>query len=62
LPEVGCSLAFRKRKEPAQTDRLKRILRTRFITCELLDADGEVWMKKATTSGHLPQIAQFRQE
>jgi hypothetical protein len=45
-----------------QTDRLKCSLRTRFITCGLLEADGEVWDEKGNLAAISRQIAQFRKE
>jgi hypothetical protein len=43
-----------------QTDRLKCSLRTRFITCGLLEADGEVWDEAGNLAAISRQIAQFR--
>jgi hypothetical protein len=43
-----------------QTDRLKCSLRTRFITCGLLEADGEVWDEEGNLAAISRQIAQFR--
>jgi hypothetical protein len=43
-----------------QTDRLKCSLRTRFITCGLLEADGEVWDEKGNLAAISRQIAQFK--
>ena len=43
-----------------QTDRLKCSLRTRFITCGLLEADGELWDEKGNLAAISRQIAQFR--
>ena len=45
-----------------QTDRLKCSLRTRFITCGLLEADGEVWDEEGNLAAISRQIAQFRKE
>ena len=43
-----------------QTNRLKCSLRTRFITCGLLEADGEVWDEKGNLAAISRQIAQFK--
>ena len=43
-----------------QTDRLKCSLRTRFITCGLLEADGEIWDEEGNLAAISRQIAQFR--
>jgi len=43
-----------------QTNRLKCILRTHFITCGLLEADGEVWDEKGNLAAISRQIAQFK--
>lgn len=43
-----------------QTDRLKCSLRTRFITCGLLEADGEVWDEEGNLAAISRQIAQFK--
>jgi len=43
-----------------QTHRLKCSLRTRFITCGLLEADGEVWDEEGRLAAISRQIAQFR--
>ncbi|MBP1711032.1 MAG: hypothetical protein H6Q49_1234 [Deltaproteobacteria bacterium] len=43
-----------------QTDRLRCSLRTRFITCGLLEADGEVWDEKGNLAAISRQIAQFK--
>ena len=45
-----------------KTDRLKCSLRTRFITCGLLEADGEVWDEEGNLAAISRQIAQFRKE
>ena len=45
-----------------RTDRLKCSLRTRFITCGLLEADGEVWDEEGNLAAISRQIAQFRKE
>ena len=42
------------------TDRLRCSLRTRFITCGLLEADGEVWDEEGNLAAISRQIAQFR--
>lgn len=44
------------------TDRLLCSLRTRFITCGLLEADGEVWDEEGNLAAISRQIAQFRKE
>ena len=43
-----------------RTDRLKCSLRTRFITCGLLEADGEVWDEEGNLAAISRQIAQFK--
>ena len=43
-----------------KTDRLKCSLRTRFITCGILEADGEVWDEKGNLAAISRQIAQFK--
>lgn len=43
-----------------QTNRLRCSLRTRFITCGLLEADGEVWDEEGNLAAISRQIAQFR--
>ncbi len=45
-----------------RTDRLRCSLRTRFITCGLLEADGEVWDEEGNLAAISRQIAQFRKE
>ncbi|HQK99884.1 MAG TPA: thioesterase family protein [Smithellaceae bacterium] len=42
------------------TPRLKCSLRTRFITCGLLEADGEVWDEEGNLAAISRQIAQFK--
>jgi hypothetical protein len=42
--------------------RLRCSLRTRFITCGLLEADGEVWDEGGNLAAISRQIAQFRNE
>lgn len=42
------------------THRLKCSLRTRFITCGLLEADGEVWDEEGNLAAISRQIAQFK--
>ena len=42
------------------TRRLKCSLRTRFMTCGLLEADGEVWDEKGNLAAISRQIAQFK--
>jgi hypothetical protein len=43
-----------------KTNRLKCSLRTRFITCGLLEADGEVWDEEGNLAAISRQIAQFK--
>ena len=43
-----------------QTNNLKCSLRTRFITCGLLEADGEVWDENGNLAAISRQIAQFK--
>jgi hypothetical protein len=43
-----------------QTNRLKCSLRTRFITCGLLEADGELWDEAGNLAAISRQIAQFK--
>jgi len=43
-----------------RTDRLKCFLRTRFITCGILEADGEVWDEEGNLAAISRQIAQFK--
>jgi len=43
-----------------RTDKLKCSLRTRFITCGLLEADGEVWDEEGNLAAISRQIAQFK--
>jgi len=43
-----------------QTGRLRCSLRTRFITCGLLEADGEVWDENGNLAAISRQIAQFK--
>jgi hypothetical protein len=45
-----------------RTDRLKCSLRTRFITCGLLEADGEVWDEDGNLAAISRQIAQIRKK
>ncbi len=45
-----------------RTDRLTCSLRTRFITCGLLEADGEVWDEEGNLAAISRQIAQFRKD
>ncbi len=43
-----------------KTGRLKCSLRTRFMTCGLLEADGEVWDEEGNLAAISRQIAQFK--
>lgn len=43
-----------------KTDRLQCSLRTRFITCGILEADGEVWDEQGNLAAISRQIAQFK--
>ena len=57
VPTIELSVNIRNLPD---TDRLKCSLRTRFITCGLLEADGEVWDEKGNLAAISRQIAQFR--
>jgi hypothetical protein len=57
VPTIELSVNIRNLPE---TDRLKCSLRTRFITCGLLEADGEAWDEKGNLAALSRQIAQFR--
>ncbi|MGA3282571.1 MAG: thioesterase family protein [Smithella sp.] len=57
VPTIELSVNIRNLPK---TDRLKCSLRTRFITCGLLEADGELWDEKGNLAAISRQIAQFR--
>ena len=57
VPTIELSVNVRNLPETA---RLKCSLRTRFITCGLLEADGEVWDEKGNLAAISRQIAQFK--
>lgn len=57
VPTIELSVNIRNL--PA-TGRLKCSLRTRFITCGLLEADGEVWDEAGNLAAISRQIAQFK--
>lgn len=57
VPTIELSVNIRNLPK---TDRLKCSLRTRFITCGLLEADGEVWDEEGNLAAISRQIAQFR--
>lgn len=57
VPTIELSVNIRNMP---QTDRLRCSLRTRFITCGLLEADGEVWDEAGNLAAISRQIAQFK--
>jgi len=57
VPTIELSVNIRNIPE---TRWLKCIFRTRFITCGLLESDGEVWDEKGSLVAISRQIAQFR--
>jgi hypothetical protein len=57
VPTLECSINIRKL--PA-SKWLKCIFRTRFITCGLLEEDGEIWDENDTLVAISRQIAQYR--
>jgi len=57
VPTIELSVNIRN---TPRTDRLRCSLRTRFITCGLLEADGEVWDEDGNLAAISRQIAQFR--
>jgi hypothetical protein len=57
VPTIELSVNIRNQP---QTDRLKCRLQTRFITCGLLEADGEVWDEAGNLAAISRQIAQFK--
>lgn len=57
VPTIELSVNIRNIPE---TRWLKCIFRTRFITCGLLESDGEVWDEKGNLVAISRQIAQFR--
>jgi len=59
VPTIELSVNVRN---PPRTDRLRCSLRTRFITCGLLEADGEVWDEEGNLAAISRQIAQFRKK
>ncbi|PKN19969.1 MAG: thioesterase family protein [Deltaproteobacteria bacterium HGW-Deltaproteobacteria-6] len=59
VPTIELSVNIRNL--PA-SKRLKCSLRTRFITCGLLEADGEVWDEEGNLAAISRQIAQFKKK
>ena len=59
VPTIELSINIRNLP---QTERLKCSLRTRFITCGLLEADGEVWDEEGNLAAISRQIAQFKKQ
>jgi len=57
VPTLECSVSIRNL--PA-TEWLKCIFRTRFITCGLLEEDGEIWDEGGTLVAISRQMAQYR--
>jgi len=57
VPTIECSINIRNL--PA-TEWLKCIFRTRFITCGLLEEDGEIWDESGALVAISRQIAQYR--
>lgn len=57
VPTIELSVNIRNLPK---TDRLKCSLRTRFITCGILEADGEVWDEEGNLAAISRQIAQFK--
>jgi hypothetical protein len=57
VPTLEFSVSIRNR--PA-TPWLKGVFRTRFITCGLLEEDGEIWDQNGTLIAISRQIAQYR--
>lgn len=57
IPTIELSVNIRNLPK---TDRLKCSLRTRFITCGILEADGEVWDDEGNLAAISRQIAQFK--
>jgi acyl-CoA thioesterase len=57
VPTIELSVNVRKLPE---TDWLKCSFRTRFITCGLLEEDGEIWDQKGELIAISRQIAQYR--
>lgn len=57
VPTIELSVNIRNLPK---TPRLKCSLRTRFITCGLLEADGEVWDEEGNLAAISRQIAQFK--
>jgi acyl-CoA thioesterase len=59
VPTIELSVNIRNIPE---TRWLKCIFRTRFITCGLLESDGEVWDEQGSLVAISRQIAQFRKK
>jgi len=57
VPTIELSVSIRK---TPTTRRLKCSLRTRFMTCGILEADGEVWDEEGNLAAISRQIAQFK--
>lgn len=57
VPTLECSVSFRN---VPSTDWLKCIFRTRYITCGLLEEDGEIWDADGNLVAISRQIAQYR--
>ncbi len=57
VPTIEMSVNVRK---IPKTEWLKGIFRTRFITCGLLEEDGELWDEEGNLAAISRQIAQFR--
>jgi hypothetical protein len=57
VPTIEMSVNIRNIPE---TKWLKCVFRTRFITCGLLESDGEIWDENGTLAAISRQIAQFR--
>jgi hypothetical protein len=57
VPTIECSINIRNLPV---SHRLKCIFRTRFITCGLLEEDGEIWDESDSLVAITRQIAQYR--
>lgn len=57
VPTIELSVNLRNLPK---TNRLKGYLRTRYITCGILEADGEVWDEEGNLAAISRQIAQFK--
>ena len=57
VPTIELTVNVRK---PPASQWLKCIFRTRFITCGLLEEDGEVWDETGALVAISRQIAQYR--